>query len=103
MAPGRLGTGAAGTLIQVTDPLGVDWEVSGRRRGLGRTWVVEARSERGELGWRVRGARRARRAETDVAAAFARGERSFSPAGAQRLLPVSPLSSHEQPTVRVLP
>ena len=88
--------------MRVTDPLGVEWEVSRRRAGIGRTWLVEARSERGELGWRLRGARRARRAQADVANAFARGERSFSPAGAQRLLPVSPLSSHEQPTVRVL-
>jgi hypothetical protein len=88
--------------MRVTDPVGVEWEVSRRRLGIGRTWAVEASSERGELGWRVRGARRARRAQDEVAAAFARGERSFSPAGAQRLLPVSPLSSHEQPTVRVL-
>ena len=89
--------------MQVTDPLGVEWEVSRRRAGFGRTWVVEGRSERGELAWRVRGARRARRVEREVAGAFERGERSFSPPGARRLLPVSPLSSHEQPNVRVLP
>ena len=89
--------------MRVTDPVGVEWEVSRRRLGIGRSWAVEASSERGELGWRVRGARRARRAETDIAAAFARGERSFSPAGAQRLLPVSPLDSHEHSNVRVLP
>lgn len=89
--------------MRVMDPLGVEWEVSRRRVGFGRTWVVEASSERGELGWRLRGARRARRAEGEVAAAFARGERSFSPTGAVRVLPVSPLSSHEQRNVRVLP
>jgi hypothetical protein len=38
-----------------------------------------------------------------VTSAFERGERSFSPAGAERVLPVSPLSSHEQRNVRVLP
>ena len=89
--------------MRVTDPLGVEWEVSVRRIGLGRTWVVEARSERGELAWRVRGTRRARQAQCEVAAAFERGERSFSPADAERMLPVSPLSSHEQRNVRVLP
>jgi hypothetical protein len=88
--------------MRIADPLGVEWEVSARRIGLGR-WVVEARSERGELAWRVRGRRRARLAEGEVAAAFERGERSFSPAGAERVLPVSPLSSHEQRNVRVLP
>jgi hypothetical protein len=89
--------------MRVTDPLGLEWEVSRRRDGIGRTWVVEARSERGELAWRVRNARQARRAEGEVAAAFERGERSFSPVGAERALPVSPLSSHEQRNVRVLP
>jgi len=88
--------------MRVTDPLGVEWEVSRRRDGIGRMWVVEARSERGELGWRLRGARRARGAQADVARAFERGERSFSPAGAERVLPFSPLSSHEQRNVRVL-
>jgi hypothetical protein len=86
----------------VLDPLGVEWEVSRSRLGLGRGWVVEASSERGELQWRLRGSRRARRAVEEVAAAFARGERSFSPAGAERLLPVSPLGSHEHRNVRVL-
>ena len=89
--------------MRVIDPLGVEWDVSARRLGLWRAWAVEARSERGELAWRVRGARRARRVLGEVAGAFERGERSFSPAGAERLLPVSPLSSHEQPNVRVLP
>ena len=89
--------------MRVTDPLGVVWEVTGRRAGIGRSWVVEARSERGELAWRVRGARRAQRAEDEIAAAFGRGERSFSPTGAERVLPVSPLSSYEQRNVRVLP
>ena len=89
--------------MRVIDPLGVEWEVSRQRAGIGRTWVVEARSERGELGWSLRGARRARRAQIDVASAFERGQRSFSPAGAERVLPVSPLSSHEQRNVRVLP
>jgi hypothetical protein len=79
--------------MRVIDPLGVEWEVSVRRAGI----------ERGELGWRIRGARRARRAQADVTSAFERGERSFSPAGAERVLPVSPLSSHEQRNVRVLP
>jgi len=88
--------------MRVIDPLGVEWEVSLRRTGIWRTWLVEASSERGELGWRIRGARRARRAQADVASAFERGERSFSPAGAERVLPVSPLSSHEQRNVRVL-
>jgi hypothetical protein len=88
--------------MRVTDPVGVEWEVSRRRLGLGRGWVVETRSERGELQWRVRGGRRARRAVEDVVAAFERGERSFSPAGAKRLLPVSPLGSHEHRNVRVL-
>ena len=88
--------------MRVTDPVGVEWVVSRRRQGL-RTWVVGARSERGELEWRVRGARRAAQAEAEIAAAFERGERRFSPAGAERLLPVSPLSSHEQRNVRVLP
>ncbi len=89
--------------MRVTDPVGVEWEVSRRRLGIGRSWAVEASSERGELGWQVRGGRRARRAVEEVAAAFARGERSFSPAGAMRLPPVSPLDSHEHSNVRVLP
>ena len=89
--------------MRITDPLGVEWKVTRRRAGIGRTWFVETRSERGELAWRLRGARRARRAEDEVAAAFERGERSFSPAGAERVLPVSPLASHEQRNVRVLP
>ena len=89
--------------MRVIDPLGVEWEVSRQRAGIGRTWVVEARSERGELGWSLRGARRARRAQIDVASAFERGQRSFSPVGGERVLPVSPLSSHEQRNVRVLP
>ena len=61
--------------MRVRDPVGVEWEVSRRRRA-GFTWVVET--------------------------AFDRGERTFSPAGARRLLPESPLSSHEQRNVRVL-
>ena len=88
--------------MHVRDPVGVEWEVSRRRLGW-RTWIVEATSERGELQWRVRGGRHARRAEAEVAGAFERGERSFSPPGATRLLPVSPLGSHEHRNVRVLP
>ncbi len=69
----------------------------------GRPWVVEARSERGELQWRVRGTRRSRRAMQEIAAALARGERRFSPRGAQRVLPESPISTAEgSRSVRVL-
>ena len=89
--------------MRVVDPVGVEWEVSRRRAGFGRTWVVEARSERGELRWRVRGARRAQRALVEIASAFERGERAFSPSGAERLLPVSPLAGKEHGNVRVLP
>ena len=88
--------------MRVTDPVGVEWEVSRRRLGIGRSWAVEASSERGELGWRVRGGRRARRAVEEVASAFARGERSFSPAGAERLLPESPFAYDGRGRVRVL-
>ena len=87
--------------MRVRDPVGVEWEVV-RRRLTGFTWAVEAASERGELRWSIRGGRRARRAQREVVAAFERGERTFSPPGARRLLPDSPLSSHEQPNVRVL-
>jgi hypothetical protein len=87
--------------MRVRDPVGVEWDVT-RRRLAGFTWVVEAVGERGELRWSIRGGRRARRAQGEIAAAFERGERSFSPAGARRLLPDSPLSSHEQRNVRVL-
>lgn len=51
-----------------------------------RPWLVEARSEVGELRWRVRGTLGSRRAMHEIARALARGERSFSPAGAERLL-----------------
>ena len=54
---------------------------------LGRPWVVEARSERGELAWRVRGALGSRRAMFAIADAFARGDRDYTPAGATRVLP----------------
>ncbi len=87
--------------MRVRDPVGVEWEVTRRRLG-GFTWVLEAASERGELRWSIRGGRRARRAESALEAAFERGERTFTPAGAKRLLPDSPLSSHEQRNVRVL-
>ena len=87
--------------MRVRDPVGVEWEVS-RRRLAGLTWMVEAVSERGELRWSIRGGRRARRAQRAVETAFERGERTFSPAGSMRLLPESPLSSHEQRNVRVL-
>jgi hypothetical protein len=66
------------------------------------TWVVEARSERGELSWSIRGGRRARRAQREVANAFERGERTFTPTGGKRLLPDSPLSSDARSNVRVL-
>jgi hypothetical protein len=69
----------------------------------GRPWVVEAKSERGELQWRVRGTRRSRRAMQEVAAALRRGERTFLPPYAERLLPESPLSTGESSrSVRVL-
>ena len=87
--------------MRVRDPVGVEWEVT-RRRLAGFTWVVEAASERGELRWSMRGGRRARRAQREVEAAFERGERTFTPTDARRLLPDSPLSSHEQRNVRVL-
>jgi hypothetical protein len=54
---------------------------------LGRPWLVEARSERGELAWRVRGALGSRRAMLEIANAFARGDRDYSPRGATRILP----------------
>jgi hypothetical protein len=92
--------------MRVTDPVGVEWVVSRHRLGPsllpGRVWRLEAVSERGELQWRVRGSRRSRRALDELAAAFARGERSFTPAGAERLLPVSPLTAHRERNVRVL-
>ena len=88
--------------MRVRDPVGVEWEVA-RRRFAGLTWVVEARSERGELSWSVRGGRRARRVEQEIGSAFERGERSFTPKAAKRLLPESPLSSYERSKVRVLP
>jgi len=88
--------------MRVRDPVGVEWEVT-RGRLAGLTWVVEARSERGELSWSVRGGRRARHAQQEVERAFERGERTFTPEGAKRLLPESPLSSYERSNVRVLP
>ncbi|HEY7792860.1 MAG TPA: hypothetical protein VIA10_02495 [Gaiellaceae bacterium] len=92
--------------MRVQDPVGVEWEVSRHRLGNGvlpgRVWRLDAVSERGELQWRVRGGRRSRRALEEIADAFARGERSFTPAGAERLLPVSPLSADRQSNVRVL-
>lgn len=64
-----------------------------------RPWVVEARSEVGELRWRVRGTVGSRRAMHEIARALARGERSFSPAGAERLLE-SPFA-HGASSVRI--
>jgi hypothetical protein len=87
--------------MRVRDPVGVEWEVT-RRRGTWPMWVVEARSERGELSWSTRGGRRARRAQREVANAFERGERTFTPTGGRRLLPESPLSSYARSNVRVL-
>ena len=90
--------------MRVIDPLGVEWEVSRRRAGIG---AHVGRSRRGASGASWPGASAAhgvpagRRARSRRA--FERGERSFSPAGAERVLPVSPLSSHEQRNVRVLP
>jgi hypothetical protein len=74
------------------------------RIAFGRPWVVEAKSERGELQWRVRGARGSRRAMHEIAAALRRGGRDFSPAGAERLLPDSPFLSPRERNgnVRVL-
>jgi hypothetical protein len=54
---------------------------------LRRPWVVEARSDRGEIAWRVRGAIGSRRAMLEIANAFARGDRDYSPPGAKRILP----------------
>jgi hypothetical protein len=69
----------------------------------GRPWVVEAKSERGQLEWRVRGTRGSRRAMQEIAAALRRGDRTFSPPHAERLLPESPLSTGEPSrSVRVL-
>jgi hypothetical protein len=54
---------------------------------LRRPWLVETRSERGELAWRVRGALGSRRAVHEIAKAFVRGDREYMPRGAIRVLP----------------
>ena len=73
--------------MRVEDPTGVEWDVT---RRFGRPWVVEAKSERGELAWLVHGWRASRRAVTEVAAALSKGDRTYSPPGSKRLLPDSP-------------
>jgi hypothetical protein len=86
--------------MRVEDPTGVEWDVT---RRFGRPWVVEAKSERGELAWLVEGWRASRRAVTEIAAALSEGDRTYSPPGSTRLLPDSPFVTPEPSgSVRVI-
>ena len=86
--------------MRVKDPTGVEWDVT---RRFGKPWLVEAKSERGELAWLVPGWRASRRAVAEVAAALSQGHRTYSPPGSKRLLPDSPFVTHGRSgSVRVL-
>ena len=87
-------------MVRVQDSTGVEWDVT---RRFGRPWLVEAKSERGELAWLVHGWRASRRAVAEVAAALSRGDRRYSPPGSKRPLPDSPFVTHGRSgSVRVL-